>query len=372
VIRILHIVGTASSDGTTKQLALLGGTLSKAEFDLQVCSLDAKNVLSHEWRRSEIEPVVIGRRGVVDPLAFCRLQSHIRRLRPDIVHTWQFDAGVYGRLAALSVGIERLVTSECCVDIGRTDLEWSLSRWLALRTACIVTNSGMVKAFCIARGGLPPGKLFVIPNSTAPAELSRLARSDFLAQHRLPGDAKLLVYLGPLVKEKRLKELIWATDQLKAVAVPAHLLIVGDGPLRPALERYRRQNRIDDRVHLLGRCEDVSEILAHADVLWQAGAYEGQSIAILEAMAAGVPVVAADAAGNRELVINGETGYLVPVKERAGFARWTLPLLEDAELSKQFGTAARLRVEQCHRVEDMANRYAELYRAIYSQPRFLV
>jgi glycosyltransferase involved in cell wall biosynthesis len=371
VIRILHIVGTASSDGTTKQLALLYGALSKAEFDLHVCSLDAKNVLNREWRRLGIEPVVIGRRGEIDPLAFYHLRSHFRRLRPDIVHTWQFDAGVYGRLAALSVGIKRLITSECCVDIGRTDLEWSLSRWLASRTSRIVTNSAMVKELCIARG-LPPGKLYVIPNSTAPAKRSRLARFDFLAHHRLPDDAKLVVYLGPLVKEKRLKELIWATDQLKAVAVPAHLLIVGDGPQRAALERYRWLNRIDDRVHFLGRREDASEILAYADVLWQAGAYEGQSTAILEAMAAGVPVVAADSAGNRELVINGETGYLVPVKERAGFARWTLPLLEDVELGKRFGTAARRRVEQCHRVEDMANRYAELYRAIYSQPRFLV
>jgi glycosyltransferase involved in cell wall biosynthesis len=189
-------------------------------------------------------------------------------------------------------------------------------------------------------------------------------RSEFLAQLGLPAEAKLILYLGPLVKEKRLKELIWATDQLKAVGVPAHLLIVGEGPLWWRLERYRWQNRIDDRVHFLGGRFNVDEFLAHADVLWQAGAYEGQSSAILEAMAAGVPVVAADAAGNREMVVHGETGYLVPLNERAGFARWTLPLVEDAELARRVREAGRKQVEQNHRIEDIAGEYTRLYRQL--------
>jgi glycosyltransferase involved in cell wall biosynthesis len=142
------------------------------------------------------------------------------------------------------------------------------------------------------------------------------------------------------------------------------LLIVGDGPLRTRLERFRRQNRIDDRVHFLGPLGDVREYLGHADALWQAGAHEGQSSAILEAMAYGVPVVAADAAGNRELITNGETGYLVPVNERAGFARWTLPLLEDAELARRMRETARHRAEREHRIDDIAARYAELYRGL--------
>ena len=157
-------------------------------------------------------------------------------------------------------------------------------------------------------------------------------------------NAKLIAYLGPLVRQKRLKELVWATDQLKAVGVPAHLLLIGDGPQRQALARYRFLNRIDDRVHFLGWRSDVARLLSQVEVVWQPSAHEGHSYAILEAMAAAIPVVAADATGNRELISHGENGYLVPLKERAGFARWTLPLLEDSALATKLGAAGRQRV----------------------------
>jgi glycosyltransferase involved in cell wall biosynthesis len=133
--------------------------------------------------------------------------------------------------------------------------------------------------------------------------------------------------------------------------------------MRGRLERYRAQNRIEDRVHFLGQRSDVAELVAHADVVWQAAAHEGQSSAILEAMAAGKPVVAADAAGNRELVINGETGYLVPLSERAGFARWTLPLLEDPQLAHRLGVAGQQQALHNHNPNVIAQKYADLYRS---------
>jgi glycosyltransferase involved in cell wall biosynthesis len=140
--------------------------------------------------------------------------------------------------------------------------------------------------------------------------------------------------------------------------------MIGDGPLRQALERYRFLNGVDDRVHFLGWQTDVARLLRQVDVLWHAGAQEGQSCAILEGMAAGIPVVAADAPGNRELVISGVTGYLVPLRERAGFARWTLPILEDAELARRLGAAGRQHVLENHQVDQMLARYANLYRCL--------
>lgn len=366
MIRILHIVGSASVDGTTKHLAHLAAALPGSEFASSFVALDGTKNDSDDLSSVGIESIVIGRHTVIDPFAFCRLRAHIRKLRPDIVHTWQFEAGMYGRIAARSLGVRRLVASQRSIPAGRTDLAWMSERRLSRKTDRTVVNSEAVRSYFIARR-FPPSKLICIPNAVPPAEPARLSRPDFLAQLGLPADAKLILCLGPLVKEKRLKELIWATDQLKAVAVPAHWLVVGDGPLRTRLERFRGQNRIGDRVHFLGHQSDVREFLGHADVLWQAGAHEGQSSAILEAMVAGVPVVAADAAGNRELIANGETGYLVPVNERAGFARWTLPLLEDGALARRMGDAGRRRAERQHRIEEMAARYAELYRGLMSE-----
>src|SRR5262249_4656723 len=152
-------------------------------------------------------------------------------------------------------------------------------------------------------------------------------------------------------------ELIWAIDQLKAVGVPAHLLVIGEGPMRQALERYRWLNRVDDRVHFLGARQDVGRLLPHCEVLWQAGVYQGQSHAMLEAMASSIPVVATESPGNRELVIHGRTGYLAPLGERAGFAHWTLPILEEPGLATELGAAARQKVHMLHQPDAMLESY---------------
>ena len=101
--------------------------------------------------------------------------------------------------------------------------------------------------------------------------------------------------------------------------------------------------------------------MPHFDVLWSTSGYEGQSNAILEAMAAGVPVVATDIPGTRELVLPDETGYLVPVGDRAGFARYTETLLNDSALAARISAAARRRAASEFSVEKMVGRYAALY-----------
>ena len=143
-----------------------------------------------------------------------------------------------------------------------------------------------------------------------------------------------------------------------------HLLVIGDGPHRDRLRRFRDQARIRDKVHFLGHRGDVPRLMPHLDVLWSTSGYEGQSNAVLEAMAAGVPVVATDIPGTRDLVLPESTGYLVPVGDRAGFARCTDVLLDDAELARRLGQAGRRRVQREFSVETMIRRHADLYREL--------
>jgi glycosyltransferase involved in cell wall biosynthesis len=98
--------------------------------------------------------------------------------------------------------------------------------------------------------------------------------------------------------------------------------------------------------------------------LWLASGYEGQSNAILEAMSTGLPVIATDIPGNRDLIVPKQTGYLVPVGDRAAFARWTNALLIDPELARQLGSAGRQRVLTEFSVEKMVARHAALYEEI--------
>jgi glycosyltransferase involved in cell wall biosynthesis len=189
-----------------------------------------------------------------------------------------------------------------------------------------------------------------------------VSRQELLAELGLPSNSRLIGAVGRLWPQKRIKDLIWAADLLKSTRDDTHLLIVGDGPQRSRLERYRDQNQIADRVHFVGERDDVPRLMQHFDVLWLGSEYEGQSNAILEAMAAGIPVVATDIAGNRDLVVDGVTGFLVPVGDRFEFTRRTHWLFDDEGLRRRLGEAGRERVLREFTVDQMVERHARLYR----------
>jgi glycosyltransferase involved in cell wall biosynthesis len=364
VIRLLHIIPTLVRGGAEKQLVLLAGGLPRDEFDVHVAVLTHSGPLEESLRRTGIPLTLIGKRWKLDPLSYWRLRQHITRLKPDIVHTWLFAANSYGRQAAISAGVKRIVAGERCIDPWKSAWQLTIDRALAKRTDRIVTNSTGVKEFYVSRG-LPAEKFAIIPNGIAPSSVNEPpAREALLAELNLPAHSRLIGAVGRLWPQKRIKDLIWAADLLKSTRDDTHLLIIGDGPQRERLIRYREQNHITDRVHFLGERDDVPQLMPHFDALWLGSEYEGQSNAIMEAMAAGIPVVATDIAGNRDLVVEGVTGYLVPLGDRFEFTRRTHWLLDDESLRRRLGEAGRQRVLSEFTVENMVARHAALYREL--------
>ena len=185
-----------------------------------------------------------------------------------------------------------------------------------------------------------------------------------MTELQLPRDARLVGAVNRLWPQKRVKDLIWAADLLKVIRQDVHLLVIGDGPQRERLIRFRRQVCIEDKVHFLGHRDDVAEIMPHFDVVWLASEYEGLPNVVMEAMSHAVPVVATDISGNRDLVVHGESGYLVPIGDRAGFARHTNRLLDDAALARRLGEAGRQRVLADFSIASMVERHASLYREL--------
>lgn len=367
--RILEIIPTLDRAGAEKQLCLLAAGLPAAEFDVHVCALTRGGPLRADLDKAGIPTTVIGKRWKLSPRAFWQLNRFVKQWRPDLIHTWLFAANAYGRAAGILCGVECLVAGERCVDPWKSRRDLAIDRWLARRTRRIVTNSSGVVDF-YARHGLPREKFTVIPNGVLPPKPSPTSRHSLLEELRLPPDAKLIGLVGRLWPQKRVDDAIWAADLLKRVHASTHLLILGDGPLRDRLRRFRDKSQVADRVHFLGQREDAWRILPHFDVLWSTSAYEGQSNAIMEAMSHAIPVVATDIAGTRDLVVDGQTGLLVSAakadqeRRRATFAKHTLKLLEDAQLARRLGEAGRRRMETEFTVERMVARHAELYREL--------
>lgn len=363
--RILHIIPTLDRAGAEKQMTLLARGLSPDEFDVHVCALTRGGPLSVDLREAGIPTTVIGKRWKLDPQAYWRLKHHVRRLRPDLVHTWLFAANAYGRAAAVACGVKHLVAGERCVDPWKGWTELAVDRYLARRTTQIVAVSPGVRDFYVGHR-LPAEKMVVIPNGVATAQPAVETRRQILAELELPENSRLIAVVGRLWPQKRIKDAIWAADLLKVIRDDVHLLILGDGPHRDRLRKFRDQVQIRDKVHFLGHRDDVPRLLPHLDLLWSTSAFEGQSNSIMEAMAEGVPVVATDIPGTRDLVVSGETGYLVPAGKSARrvIAQHTNRILDDAELARRLGEAARRRITDEFSIDRMVARYADLYRKI--------
>lgn len=366
-MRVVQIIPTLVRGGAEKQMTMLAKGLHQAGIDTHVLVLTHTGPLEEDLRAAGVPVTLIGKRWKFDPSCYFRLKAELKRLAPDLVHTWLFAANAYGRQAAKSVGVKHILAGERCVDPWKGWWQLAVDRYLAPSTERIVTNSSGVKDFYVSKG-LPADKFTIIPNgisdSSVPA--SAQTKEEFLKSLGLPSDSKLIATVGRLWPQKRIKDLIWAMDLLKCVRTDAHLLLIGDGPQRQALEAYQEKVEITDHVHFLGERKDVSQILPHLDCFWLASSYEGQSNAIMEAMLAGIPVVASDIPGNRDLVVPDKTGYLFPIGERGEIAKITQALLDDLPLAKKLGAGGRERMQSEFTVEKMVSRHIDLYRSLYS------
>ncbi len=365
--RIMHVIPTLVQSGAEKQLALLATRLPRDEFDVHVCVLTRPGPWSKLLEDAGIPVHYLGKRWKIDPLAYRKLVRLLRYFRPALVHTWIFAANCYGRQAAFQAGVPHVLAGERCVDRWKVWHELAVDRYLARRTDRIVTNSSGVVDF-YAGHGIPADKFQVIPNgidaATSPPARSR---AEVLAELKLPDNAKLIGAVGRLWPQKGYKDLIWSAELLKVVRPDSHLLIIGEGPQRMQLLRWRDSLGIADRVHFLGHRADVLDLLPHLSCFWIGSSYEGQSNAVMEAMNAGVPVVASDIPGNRDLVVDQQTGFLFPVGDRATLSRVTDRLLDDPQLAESLGQAGRARMRAHFSVEQMVDRHVELYRRVLEE-----
>lgn len=361
MIRVLLLIPTLDRSGAEKQLTLLATGLPRDRFEVEVVCLTRGGPFQTDLEAAGIPVTVLGKRWKFDPLTWRLLKNLIAEKQPDILHTWLFAANSYGRLVAGKGDRPKIVVSERCVDSWKAGWQLWLDQKLISNTDRLVGNSQAVADFYEGLG-VPAEKLSVIHNGIELAEAVTAERKSIARKSLgITDKASVLGFVGRLAPQKRLKDLLWGFELVSSHALDVHFVLAGDGPQRSELESFARQIRVDDRVHFLGHREDTSSLFAAFDVFWLASDFEGQSNSLMEAMAAGCPSVVSDIAPNVDLVTHEETGLVVPVMDRAEFAKAAVRLLKDNELSTRLGLSARRNMEIRFSVSRMIDAYAELY-----------
>lgn len=366
-LRICLVIPTLDLGGAEKQLCLLASGLDRSRFEPHVLCLTRGGPRENQLVEAGVPYTIIGKHHKFDPWAYRRLSSAIRDLKPDLVHTWIFAANAYGRLAALRNGIPVILGGERCVDPWKRSYEFWIDRFLAKRTQGIITNSSGVVDFYSSHG-IEANRFFVIPNGVAlpqsqDATSSNLSidRSEACRRLGIPPDRRMIALIGRLWPQKGHKDLFWAIELLRVARNDVALVVIGDGPLRQRLEHYRDQLRAADTIRIVGERDDVAQLLPHFDIVLNGSHYEGQSNVILEAMSVGLPVVATDIPGNRDLVEHNKTGFLFAIGKTHELAKILNGLLDDPVRCKALGQAARMRIEKEFSIPKMIAAHQDLY-----------
>lgn len=223
----------------------------------------------------------------------------------------------------------------------------------------------------LQEAGYAPERTHFVPNGVdlpAPGDRAAARLSLGEANHDLlaPDDAPVAVFTGRLTRKKGLFELVDAWTRVAAAAPQARLWLVGEGADREPLYQAIKDRDLHGRVLLPGAFDDVTELLQAADLFVLPSHEEGMSLSLLEAMAAGLPVVASDIDGNRQLIESGKQGLLTPVQQAAPLADAILQLFADPH-AKRYGDAGRRLVQSRYSLERCAEQHLGLLDAIMSE-----
>ncbi len=361
-INVLQLIEGLSFGGAETKLLELISQMDRNRFNTVVCSLGMGDRIKNKFDDLNVKFVNLKRRGRIDPKIIWEVAKLIRNEKIDVVMTTLFYADVVGALAR-AISPAKAVFSWETISAP----EWLLRhRLLTYRFAMhfcdkVVSVSNATADWLVKKRGLPPNKVMVIPYGVD-LKLYQVGRNPELkAKLGIPVESPVVGVVARLHPQKGHCYLIEAARAIVAAHPAVRFVFVGDGELRPQLQRQVRDHGLAQHFHFLGFREDVKDLLQTFDIFVLPSLYEGLPNVVLEAMATGLPVVATAVDGTTELIVDSETGFLVPPRNAQALADKISILLGDANPRQAFGQKGRQRVEQHYSLEKQVAGFQDLY-----------
>lgn len=360
-IKVMHILLSLEYGGAEKVVVNLIKKLKGEKFDFSICVLDRIGALKDELD-SDVKVICMNRKNGLDFALPIRLAKVIRMMGPDVIHMHNPSALLYGAIAGKLAGaFHMMVTQHGSISAESRKMQFAtrqLSRVIDKNIPVSIDIEKYIRDhFCINKDKIETiinGIDGHIYRSDAVKGIAK--RKQFRAE-----DKVVIGHVARLSPEKDQKNLLKAFSMVVKEIDNVRLFIVGDGPLRNDLESLAKELNISDKVVFAGFQGDIPALLNMFDLFVLSSIREGTSLTLIEAMAAGLPIVATDIGGNPNVVSDKNTGLLVPAQDPDKLAEAIICLCRNPKMREEMGKAGRKRMEENFNLGRTADRYAELY-----------
>lgn len=367
-MRVAHLHRIGGIGGSERHLLTLLPALRERGVDAWLLGLDDHSLAPEPFYDALAAHDVPFRRVPaprdLDPRLLARVRRALGRIPSDIVHTHLVHGDVYGALATLGSPAV-LVSTKHNDDPFRAGSFRHVERLLTRRASRVVCITSSVARFCADVVGLPDEKLRVVHYGLdAPPDAWGATDTTAVA-----AGSRVLLAVCRLVEQKGLDVAVRALRTIADEVPAATLVVLGEGPERDRLQRLAAELGVQGYLFLPGRVGNVAAWLRRAELLVHPARWEGFGLALLEAMHASRPIVASGVASIPEIVVDGETGILVPSNDATALADAILALLRDRDRARLLGEAGRRRALDAFSVDRMTARTIAIYEEALASPR---
>lgn len=376
-IKILFIITSSGIGGAEKMLYYTATGLNYNKYDVSVCSLKKKGEIAAYLEKQGIEVYCLHMGGrerflgwLSSIIALIRLFPYLIRIRPTIIHSFLFRANILARIAGYLTGVP-IVISSVRVMGGEKKYFHYVEMITSFMVDHYVAVSESVLRHIIDKSRISNEKISVIYNGVNIKSQDDLHEQNVKAPLTIENEDRILMTVGRLHEQKGHCYLIQAVSKVRKEFPKVKLLVAGEGEEENNLKKLVKSLDLTNEVIFAGLSSDIEGILPMAELFILPSLWEGLPNALLEAMAAGKPVVATNVGGIPEIVVHGETGILIPPRDPDALAIAIIDLLQNRLKAKDMGEAGRIRAGKRFSIYKMIEKTENLYQEFLKEKQLI-
>ena len=360
-INLLYLIPNLHIGGAEELLFEIIRKIDRKKFNPVIACMWDKGLIAEKIEKEGVKVHLVGMHSRFDLITIFRIAKLLKKEKIDVLNTHLFPANTYGRLAGILARTPIIISTEHNVDEWKNFIHKSIDYFLSFFTDKIITVSEAVRNFYIREEKIPFSKYVTIYNGLDLERVNFKIDSSKVRQEFGIGDVPTAGMFCRLIPQKSPEYFLIAAKEVLKEIPDAKFMLVGSGSLFLSLQEKVKELSLEKNFILTGFRSDVLSIMSAVDVVVFSSLREGFSIALLEAMACEKPVVATSVGGNPEVIVDGETGFMVPPKNPDALAKRIIWIFQNLEKAEEIGKLGRKRLEEKFTIEKTVESLEKLY-----------